>query len=85
MVAREGFVYEQKPLSVTRNVVVWEGPMVVGEGGRSSGVLLYLTNIMKVGHAGILSKWLVQVYELCAMNHGSDYAATMKKGFQRLS
>ena len=25
MVAREGFVYEQKPLSVTRNVVVWEG------------------------------------------------------------
>ena len=33
MVAREGFVYEQKPLSVTRNVVV-------GEGGRSLGVLL---------------------------------------------
>ena len=25
MVAREGFIYEQKPLSVTRNVVVWEG------------------------------------------------------------
>ena len=25
MVARDGFVYEQKPLSVTRNVVVWEG------------------------------------------------------------
>ena len=25
MVAREGFVYEQKPLSVTRNVVVREG------------------------------------------------------------
>ena len=25
MVAREGFVYEQNPLSVTRNVVVWEG------------------------------------------------------------
>ena len=25
MVAREGFVYKQKPLSVTRNVVVWEG------------------------------------------------------------
>ena len=25
LVAREGFVYEQKPLSVTRNVVVWEG------------------------------------------------------------
>ena len=25
MVAREGFVYERKPLSVTRNVVVWEG------------------------------------------------------------
>ena len=25
MVAREGFVYEQKPLSVTQNVVVWEG------------------------------------------------------------
>ena len=25
MVAREGFVYEQKPLSVTRNVVIWEG------------------------------------------------------------
>ena len=25
MVAREGFVYEQKPLSVTRNVVVLEG------------------------------------------------------------
>ena len=25
MVARKGFVYEQKPLSVTRNVVVWEG------------------------------------------------------------
>ena len=25
MVAREGFVYEQKPLSVTRNVVEWEG------------------------------------------------------------
>ena len=25
MVAREGFVYEQKPLSATRNVVVWEG------------------------------------------------------------
>ena len=25
MVAREGFVYEQKPLSVTRNVVVFEG------------------------------------------------------------
>ena len=25
MVAREGFVNEQKPLSVTRNVVVWEG------------------------------------------------------------
>ena len=25
MVARDGFVYEQKPLSVTWNVVVWEG------------------------------------------------------------
>ena len=25
MVAREGFVYEQKPLSATRNVVIWEG------------------------------------------------------------
>ena len=25
MVAREGLVYEQKALSVTRNVVVWEG------------------------------------------------------------
>ena len=25
MVAREGFVYEQKPLSVTRNVVICEG------------------------------------------------------------
>ena len=25
MVAREGFVYKQKTLSVTRNVVVWEG------------------------------------------------------------
>ena len=25
MVAREGFVYKQKALSVTRNVVVWEG------------------------------------------------------------
>ena len=25
MVTHEGFVYEQKPLSVTRNVVVWEG------------------------------------------------------------
>ena len=25
MVAREGFVYEEKPLSITRNVVVWEG------------------------------------------------------------
>ena len=25
MAAREGFIYEQKPLSVTRNVVVWEG------------------------------------------------------------
>ena len=25
MVAREGFIYEQKPLSVTRYVVVWEG------------------------------------------------------------
>ena len=33
MVAREGFVYKQKALSVTRNVVV-------GEGGRSTGVLL---------------------------------------------
>ena len=36
MVAREGFIYEQKPLSVTRYVVVWEGwslvRMVVRQG-----------------------------------------------------
>ena len=37
MVAREGFVYEQKPLSVTRNVVVWEGWSFV----RGSTVLQY--------------------------------------------
>ena len=36
MVAREGFVYEQNPLSVTRNVVVWEGWSLV----RGSTVLL---------------------------------------------
>ena len=38
MVAREGFVFKQKALSVTR--MSMRG-MVVGEGGRSSGVLLY--------------------------------------------
>ena len=48
MVAREGFVYEQKPLSITQNVVV-------GEGGRSSGVLLYrhlviVTALRKLRH-----------------------------------
>ena len=37
MVTREGFVYEQKPLSVTRNVVVWEGWLFV----RGSTVHLY--------------------------------------------
>ena len=36
MVAREGFVYQQKALKCGR----MRG-MVVGEGGRSSGVLLY--------------------------------------------
>ena len=38
MVAHEGFIYEQKPLSVTHGRM---RGMVVGEGGRSSGVLLY--------------------------------------------
>ena len=44
MVAREGFVYEQKPLSVTRNVVVWEGwslvRVVVRQGFYCSSKLL---------------------------------------------
>ena len=31
MVAREGFIYEQKPLSVTQNVVVLEGWSLVRE------------------------------------------------------
>ena len=49
MVAREGFVYEQKPLSVTQSTVRHTKcgrmrGMVVGEGGRSSGVLLYYTS-----------------------------------------
>ena len=38
MVAREGFVYEQKPLRQTKCGRIRR--MVVGEGGRSSGVLL---------------------------------------------
>ena len=40
MVAREGFVYEQKPLSVCHTKCGCMRGMVVGEGGRSSGVLL---------------------------------------------
>ena len=41
MVAREGFVYEQKPRVRHTKCGRMRG-MVVGEGGRSSGVLLYL-------------------------------------------
>ena len=40
MVAREGFIYEQKPLSVARYIYGRMRGMVVGEDGRSSGVLL---------------------------------------------
>ena len=42
MVAREGFVYEQKPLQVRHTKCGRMRGMVIGEGGRSSGVLLYI-------------------------------------------
>ena len=58
MVAREGFIYEQKPLSVTRYVVVWEGWSFV----RGSTVLrkLYIKRInafeMKCVYSSIVNE-----------------------------
>ena len=43
MVAREGFVYEQKPLSVTRNVVVWEGWSLVRVVVRQGFYCIFIT------------------------------------------
>ena len=50
MVAREGFVYEQKPLSVTRNVVIWEGwslvRVVVRQGFYCNTYVIYVIYVI---------------------------------------
>ena len=55
MVAREGFVYEQKPLSVTRNVVVREGwslvRVVVRQGFYCSSKIVFFEQNAGLGQA----------------------------------
>ena len=69
MVTREGFVYEQKPLSVTRNVVVWEGwslvRVVVRQGFyciSPSDALLQIVNTVSVVP---LSSQKLTVHHIC--------------------
>ena len=73
MVVREGFVYEQKPLSVTRNVVVWEGwslvRVVVRQGFYCTGLVWQVadwsvdTDVLYISWVGHKSCWWYQHHQ----------------------
>ena len=56
MVAREGFVYTETTVRHTKCGRM--RGMVVGEGGRSSGILLYIAGCMHVTHCDKRQLWV---------------------------
>ena len=63
MVAREGFVYTQNALSVTRNVVVWEGWSLVRVVVRQEFycITIFFSVFWRGGRKAEIQEWAVEV------------------------